>query len=201
MMSVSQTSRRTIMRILVGALVGAVLLMVWNFASWMLVGLHDESVRQLPAEGAVVTALKAAGPETGAYFFPYVDPDAPAEDAEAAMEKHKAGPVVFIAYDADGSEPMSPKVFGIGFALYLGATLFASILLFGARIKHAIGRVLFVASFGVIISLIGDLGYWNWMNFPTDFVLAMVVDHLVGWSLVGIALALIVRPRPEVAAA
>ena len=47
---------------------------------------------------------------------------------------------------------------------------------------------------GLLAAIMTIVPYWNWYGFPTDFSLAQIIQHTVGWLLAGIALAAIVRP-------
>jgi hypothetical protein len=42
---------------------------------------------------------------------------------------------------------------------------------------------------------------WNWYRFPTAFTLAQLVEHVVGFLLVGVAAALIMKPQSAAATA
>lgn len=183
-------------RIILATIIGAVLLFAWNFVSWMVVKLHDGSMRSLEAEPLVVEMLRSADVEPGAYYFP-----APPEDMkdQAAMDdftaRHRQGPLGMLIVSA-GTEPMEPMMFVTGFALNVISVLIAALLLASAGIRHASGRVLFVAALGVLVTVVSDLSYWNWMRFPSDHSLAMVADNVIGWIFVGIALAALIRPKP-----
>jgi hypothetical protein len=41
-----------------------------------------------------------------------------------------------------------------------------------------------------------DVSYWNWYKFPTAYTGAALVELVVGWTLAGLVMALILRPRP-----
>jgi hypothetical protein len=55
-------------------------------------------------------------------------------------------------------------------------------------------RVGCVTLMGVLASLMTSVPFWNWYGFPTEFTLAQIIEHSVGWLLAGIVLAAIVRP-------
>jgi hypothetical protein len=55
-------------------------------------------------------------------------------------------------------------------------------------------RVTCVTLMGLLAAIMTIVPYWNWYGFPTDFSLAQITQHTVGWLLAGIALAAIVRP-------
>ena len=59
-------------------------------------------------------------------------------------------------------------------------------------------RTACVTIVGLLASLMTLVPYWNWYGYPTDFTLAQIVEHTVGWLLAGLVLASIVRPPPRV---
>ena len=189
-------------RIAIAGFLAAVILFVWNALAWMVLSMHASSLRPLPNERAVVEALRESHHESGAFFFPSPshDPDADEQAQEAAMdaflEAHRQGPVGMLVYNAEGLEPLAPSTFLRGFVLDLLSGLLAATLLAAAaaRLRSYGGRVLFVAALGVFVGLVSDLGYWNWMHFPTEYSFVMAADRTIGWLLVALVAAAVVRP-------
>lgn len=185
------------LRILVGAVLAAVVVYVWNMASWMFLGLHDDSMARFEESEVVVEALVGSAKESGTYFIPNPPETQDMESPEFKefVEKHKAGPVATIFFSKEGIEPMSPQVMGIGFGLVFASALIAAVLLSMTSGIGFFGRVLFVALLGVFAAIEGHGSLWNWMHFPQDWTIAMATDVVVGWALAGILLAIIIRPR------
>ena len=92
---------------------------------------------------------------------------------------------------------MSTGVLVTGFLIdLLAATLVAMLLSsVGSCGQNYWCRVGFIASLGVFTALIGHLSYWNWMHFPLGYTLAFVLDVIIGWTLAGLAIAFIIRPK------
>ena len=184
------------MRLILAAVIGAVILFAWSFVSWQLLGLHDTSGGTLPNEAAVTEALSEVS-DSGTYWIPGISREdtKDAEKLDGWKERHRAGPIGFIVYHRDGREPMPPAVFAVGFGINFAAALLAAFLLAAAGIRSALGRLLFVASLGLFVSITSELVAWNWMFFHVDWITANIIDHLVGWGLTGVAMAAIVKPR------
>jgi len=47
---------------------------------------------------------------------------------------------------------------------------------------------------GVFLAIQADLMLWNYMFFPLDHTLAMMLDAVAGWTLAGLAIAAVMRP-------
>lgn len=91
---------------------------------------------------------------------------------------------------------MNSRVMATGFIIDLLATLLAATLLFSAArgcCRSYLQRVGFVTGLGVFVGLVGHASYWNWMHFPADYTLAFIVDVVIGWTLVGLVMAAIVK--------
>jgi len=48
---------------------------------------------------------------------------------------------------------------------------------------------------GIFVSIVAHLTYWNWMGFPLDYTIAMMVDVIVGWILAGLGIAAVVKEK------
>lgn len=191
------------MRIIVASLVSAIVLFVWGAISWMVLPWHSATINTLNGEDTVVAAINVGASKSGAYFFP-----APAkgelseDDQKAFMERHKKGPIGMIMYNAEGIDLMSPKAFIRGFALgFLASLIAAGIVAESTRAQASwVVRVLIVVGLGVFAGLTGHLALWNWMHFPKDWTVVMVLDGLVASLLSGVVIASIVKPTHQLAA-
>ncbi len=176
-------------RILIAAILGALIYFAWGMASWMAFHLHDDTMKSLENEEEMVAALKNQDMEPGWYTIPGMD-----GTMEEVMEKHRQGPVVSIIY-SEGGEPMDLMVMVNGFLLNLAAAFIAAILLSSATCcQNYFARVGFVLGLGLFSSIVSHLAYWNWMAFPLHHSLIMCLDLVVGWTLVGMFMATIIRP-------
>ncbi len=185
-------------RIALAGLIGAVVLMVWSFVSWMTIPWHQPGM--LPQQERVADALRDSGAESGIYWMPNLDKDPNAtEDQQAAAEEawkeaYRQGPIAFLVYRADGIEAMSTTPWVIGFGLnFLIAAVAAFLLTMAApALPTFANRVLFVLLLGLFAAIGSHLMYWNWMNFPLRYSLEMVADSLVASLLLGVVLALMI---------
>lgn len=194
-------------QILIGTLAGGVVLFVWQFLAWAVIGLHDPSFRPLANEDAVVEALRSSITTDGLFYFPgYAEETAEMSDEErkanmdAWKEKHKQGPIGMIIYHPAGTDPMMAGQFIVGFVMNLVAVFLAAWFLSRstAAASTFIARAAFCGLLGVFASFVSYLPNMNWLYFPMDYTTAMVTDTLIGWLLVGCVLAAVVKaPKME----
>ena len=182
-------------RILLGAVVGGFIVFAWSAVQHMATPLATAGISALPGEEAVLAALRANVREDGFYFFPAagMSPDMTPAEHEAWAERMRTGPSGVMVVHPQGAEPMPMR----GLVYELVSDILAALLVaFGlAHVVAPYGRrVLLVALAGVFVALAGSASYWIWYGYPTAYIGAEAIDHIVGWLLAGLAMAKIVRP-------
>ncbi|MHC4340312.1 MAG: hypothetical protein ACYSX0_08900 [Planctomycetota bacterium] len=191
-------------RILIGAVLGAVVVFAWGFLSWAVLNWHLMP-GQLPDEEAVVSALKDSTQERGVYWIPGWGhrPDMTEEQQKKAEEDHKRkyreGPIAYLVYDPAGNNDTESSMMLRGFILTFLAALIAAAMLAAASpgVRRYRDRVSFVAFLGVFVAVVADGANWAWFHHPMNHTLVTAADHIVGWLLAGFAIAWVVRGTPQ----
>lgn len=185
-------------RVIIAGVLGAVVYFVWGMAAWMYLPLHNATIHQLDDETRMTRMLEDRKLETGVYVVPFTEN--PVDDVKNTgsvfYKKHTKGPIYSIYYQAEGKEPMGIPVLINGFIINLLAALLAAVMLSCAvsgSCKTYAHRVGFVTGFGVFVGLVGHASYWNWMHFPLNYSIMFMLDVLLGWLLVGLIMAAIIR--------
>ncbi len=187
------------LRILIAGVLGGIILFNWGFVSHMVLPLGQMGMRSIPDEEAASIALKRDIPEPGMYLLPGMDfsKKPTAEQTKQREAKFKAGPSgLLIVNPGEGNPDLAPHLIKEG-ATNIVSALLAALLLAQLRTNYA-GRVLFVTSLGLFAWIVVCVPNWNWYSYPLEFTIARAVDSVVGWFLVGIVVAAIVK-RPKVA--
>ncbi|MCC6681817.1 MAG: hypothetical protein IT445_13030 [Phycisphaeraceae bacterium] len=185
-------------RILLAAFVGSVILYVWGVLAWLVLPIHSGSVRDLYGAQQPLQQLATVADKPGVYVFPPLPAELNDPQVyQAAAHVHEQGPVGVLVIDPDGAALMPPGTFVIGYLLNLLAASVAAMLLAATRVRRYLARVGFVVLLGLLPVLLADAMNWNWMHYPADYTLAMIVDRLIGFLLLGLALGVIIRmPGP-----
>jgi hypothetical protein len=191
------------MRIIIGGLVGGIILFAWGAIAWMVAPLYSAQFKVLPNEDAVRAVLREGVTEHAMFGVPGMDYSRQRQASDhqamcdAFMQKHREGPVALLVVDPRGSDPMAPAVFLRGVGLQVLVALIGAWLLAkaGTGLAGYGSRVQFVTVLGLFASLLIDGAYWNWFSFPASYTVTALADHTIGWLLVGLALAGIVKPR------
>jgi hypothetical protein len=190
-------------RTILAGVLGGLVVFVWGAVSHMALGLGESTIRSIPAEDAVLGAMKASLKEPGFYFFPGMPPGKCTPEQEKEWtERFRRGPTGVMAYSPQGSEPMSP----VQLLSELGADILAALLgaLLLARATAGTSflcRWSFVLVLGAFAAFSTNLSYWIWYRFPADYTLMTMVDEFLGWAFAGLVLARMIRPAEAAAAA
>lgn len=188
-------------RIVMAGVAGSIVYFIWGNLAWMVLPLHAPTIHGLPNESAISEALNSQNLETGMYMAPWSDNEADWSNPESDWNKrHEAGPIYTIVYSKEGGTPMPPSLMITGFVIDLILAMLSALLLscsLGCCGDCYAKRLGFVAALGVFVAFAAHASYWNWMHFPLDYTLAFMADVTIGWTLVGLAQAAIVKPIPK----
>ncbi|HYJ37011.1 MAG TPA: hypothetical protein VEV87_00280 [Chitinophagaceae bacterium] len=170
---------------LVGSIVGAILLFLWQFISWSLAGLHDKEFKYVEAQDQLMSTLSSTLKEDGQYMLPQAAPGASNEEKQKLMEQMAGKPYAMInykaAYKGDMITPMIRSFF-VDLVIIL-------LLIF------VVGRTT-TLSFGSVwmgslaVGFVGWLWYPYtqniWFQTPIEVVTGALMDWFIAFSIVGL---------------
>ncbi|HZF25830.1 MAG TPA: hypothetical protein VEZ88_06175 [Steroidobacteraceae bacterium] len=187
-------------RLIFASTVAAIAVFLWGFISHVVSPLGEAGVTSLPNESALLDLMRANIPEKGLYFFPGVgDIDNLTEDQQRAWaDKIKAGPNGLLLFDPAGHAPLSAQQLITELISDFLAAFLLGILL-GYTSLSLWGRVAFGAGVGLVGWLSISVGYWNWYQFPTTYILAQGFDLVTAWALAALVLSLVLRRASKLA--
>jgi len=180
---------RLAIRWLIATLAGAVTVFVWGGLSHLVL-LKGAGFSQIANEERIVSALRASLPGDGLYFLPSLDLRGTPTSAETATweARFRTGPTGLIVYHTAGDRPVSPKKIVVQFlsGLFAAGVVAFVLCLTAAPYWGRVGVAVLLGALGLFtVSTI----YWNWYGFTTAFLVAQVVDLVVGWALTGAVIA------------
>lgn len=184
------------LKLLLGALVGTVVLMIWGTVYWTGMAFNGRTLTDLPNGEQIAATLKQSGARSGTYLWPAPPTSSDPANRLAFKDKHLAGPLMMVSYRADGVDPMSAGVMGMGIVHYFISALLVALLMRLAMpgLRSYIRRAGFVALAGIFAGFMADLSGPIWFHVPADFPLLNFVYHVVAWVLAGLAMAAIIKP-------
>ena len=181
-------------RTIISAVVGAIIVFVWGFIAWPILDLWGDEVRDMPGDGAMEAYITEQIPEDGAYYYPGMPDDLESEEMDAWTERHKAGPVGMLMIQKSGTDPMAPASMLGGLLIsFLAAVLISGVLAYAGSLGSSYGgRVVIGIVFALFAVASTFVMQWNWFFWPGDYVKALSLDLLIGWILAVVVMAGIV---------
>jgi hypothetical protein len=166
-----------------------VALFFWGFVSHVALPLGEVGIQNVPQDRTVIAVLKAAIPSSGLYFFPPVDA------SQKIAEDQLNGPHGILIYHPSGASMMMTGQLVREFILNVGQALIAGYLLsLATGLTKYSSRVCVVLVLGVLSGIATNVEYWNWYGFPANFTMAAIVDKVLGFLVVGLVVAAMVKP-------
>ena len=195
-------------RILLAAILGAIAMFIWASIAHMVLPLGQTGFKEIPGEPAVLGSLQASlGTDSGLYIYPGLGlpPGATREQKNEAMklvdQKLATTPSGILIYHPPGREGFRARLLITEFITELIEVLIAVFLLAQTRISSFGGRVGFVALVGLAAVITTNVSYWNWYGFPANYTGGYIFSLFVGYAVVGLVAAAIVKTGTGKAAA
>ena len=194
---------------LLAGLAGGLILYAWAAIAWIVLPLHDASIRSLASEDSVIAVMRTAMNEKAVYMFPAMPKKTPGMSQQAfeaatavAAKKMEGGPVGMIIYDPTGAPLMmvSQMVKGLVISFFMALLAAWFVKRSTAAASSYFARVIYCGMLGVFVALVAHVTNWNWMGYPFDYTTAWVVDVIIGWLLAGLGIAAFIKtPKQEAA--
>jgi len=185
-------------KLIVPSLLAAIVVFIWMYISWAVIGWHNTDLKNLPNGEALVEQMSQSITEPGIYIYPGNPTDESDEGMKAWTERYKAGPNVhFMVYNPAGADPMNPMQFVKSFIINFIAAFIAGVLLMMTLAQNPSfwRRIIFVMMLGMFAAFVGPFVEWNWWSFPTGYSMVNAIDLCVTWFIAGLVLAWRIKPE------
>lgn len=165
-------------RLLIGALVGGIILFIWQFISWAAINFHRDMQKHTPNQDKILEFLNE-NLEEGYYFLPMA---APGEDEQKVMQNAMGKPWAQVYFHKEMTNNMAASM-SRGIVIdFLTVLLVCWILI---KLNLPDFKDIFLSC--IAIGLIGyfSIPYLNsiWFETPT---IPYLIDATAGWGLVGL---------------
>lgn len=170
-------------KIVLGAIVGGLLLFIWQSLSWMLLDLHSKAHSYTDKQDAILNTLSTELPAEGTYMLPMGKPGTSMEEHQKMAEGWIGKPWAMVTYHKAFEMDMVMNIIRGFIVNILLMVLFCWIL---SKIAAPKFGTVFVASIftGLIVFLNGI--YTGHIWYPTFDLMAHLTDAIVGWGLAGL---------------
>ena len=168
-------------KLVIGILVGSIILFVWQFLSWSMLGVHENEIQYTDKQEEILAALAAAGLEDGHYFLPRAPQGASQAEQQAVGQANAGKPWATISYHNALDSSMGMNMFRGWLVDLISVWLLVWVLL---KISNLDFKTALLASLAV--GLIGyfTLPYLNSIWFQGNSI-GPLIDTVVQWGLCG----------------
>lgn len=187
-------------RVIIAGILGGLTMFVWLFVAHTFLPLGEMGVREIPNEGPVLSAMQSSIPQPGLYLFPGfgLGPNPTSAQRNAAMpgymKKYAQSPHGILVYHPpSGAFNFGAALAREGTINLLEGLLAAWLLSWAAAGRAYSARAGFVVILGALASVTTNLEYWNWYDFPGNYVAGYMVTQIIGFTLVGLVVAAFVK--------
>jgi hypothetical protein len=188
-------------RIILAGILGGIAMFIWSTLAHTVLPLGEVSVREMSNEQAVIDALRAnLDGRQGLYLFPGLGVGRnPSREAKHEAMRHMGeklanNPSGLLIYHP--RRPLNfPRLLAIEFVTELVEAIIVVFLLAQTRLMNFGSRVGFVTVAGILAAIVTNVPYWNWYGFPKRYTAAYMFTEIVGFFIVGIVSALLLRNR------
>ena len=167
---------------IIGALVSAIILFIWQFISYTAGGLHAKAQQYTPKQEQVLKALAESGLEEGGYIMPNVPENTSMDEAEAIGKTWQGKPWAIVQYHNSYDMQMGPNMVRGLFANLVAMGLLVWLLL---RLENRNFRNIVAASLvvGVILFIVEP--YTSFIWYKGFDIWGHAADAVVPWLLIG----------------
>ena len=170
---------------IIGALVGGIIIFIWQFLTWGALNLHQSQQQYTPKQDSILAYLNTQFSEDGAYMLPTFAPGISNDEMEKQMTAMEGKPYAQVIYHK--SMPGMNKMF-MNMARGLLVNIFMVWLLCWILVKipsPSFGTVLLsTLGTGIIVFLNGPYTMHIW--FGSFDIMVHFVDALVAWGAAGL---------------
>jgi hypothetical protein len=165
---------------LVAGLLGGLIVFVWTGISWMLLPWHANVLHAFKQEEEITKVINVQVAQSGVYMLPHQD--------EAKGTQEMKGPLIFSVVRL-GNIPSMTVLLRNELLIQILAAFLVSAWIWRMKGVSYLGRVFYVALFGLTAGIATYLPLWNWFGFPIPYVAVSLADLLIAWFLAGFVIA------------
>ncbi len=171
------------MKKIIGAVVGALLIFIWQTLSWTVLNVHAKNQEYTPKQDTIMAFLNSQFSEDGAYYMPNVPPGTSMEEQGKAMEAAMGKPWAQIHYHkANDTNMVVNMLLGLAVNIIL-VWMFCWIV--GRFGNNSFGKTFIAAIFtGLIVFLNSHYTIHIW--YKVFDIWAHLTDALISWGLAGL---------------
>lgn len=180
-------------KLLIGALVGGLLVFIWQTLSWTVLNLHAKSYQYTTSQDSILSNLSSHFSEDGQYLLPNLPRESSMDDMTKFGEANKGKPWAIVSYHKSYDMNMGANIVRGLLTQILAVFLLCWILV---KIPNAGLSTIILSS--IFVGLIGFMfipySEYIWYKFPGAAI--NLLDAVLSWGLCGVWLGWWLRRNP-----
>lgn len=194
------------MKLVIAAILAAVVCFLWSFLSWAVLGWHQNGMHSFHEETEMAEMfMKNAQAGHAIYTMPFMIPppkgalpEERKKNEDAYQKAMDDGPFVYAVVRPHKSH------YSMGNNMLLGLLRsFIAALILGGFLNLTtipyMARVALCAAAGLFAGFVVDFPMWTWFETPTRDLVVNMVDHIIEWTLGGFVLGALMGKNPTAA--
>jgi hypothetical protein len=170
---------------IIASLVGGLIIFIWQFLSWNILGIHDGGAKYHPQQDALMNTLSSTIQEDGMYFLPNTPPGASNEEKEKLMKEMEGRPMASITYIKSNNSDMVRNMLR-GFLVDVFLVYLLIYIVTRGGNPPFVRWIAASVSTGLFTFLWGPYTGRIWFQLPWDSVYGYLIDGIVPWAICGI---------------
>ena len=170
-------------KLLIGALVGGIILFIWQFLSWTVLDLHYNAYQYTDKQDAIMSSLNSQIEKDGQYMIPSLPREATKEQHEEAMKTMAGKPWALVQYHQSRDMNMGANMIRGLIVEMLIVGFFCALI---SRMNALNFTAIFISALFVGLIVFFNVPYTNHIWFKGFDLMAYFIDSLVAWGLVGL---------------
>ena len=170
-------------KLIIGALVGGLLIFIWQTLSWAILNLHHASQEYTPKQDSVMAYLNSQFAEDGSYLLPNYPKDTPREEMEKTMDARKGKPWAQIQYHKSLDTNMGANIIR---GLIVNIIMVALLCWVFMKISPASFANIFISSILIGLIVFINSPYTIHIWYIKADIMAHLYDALISWALCGL---------------
>jgi len=170
-------------KLLIGAIVGGILIFVWQTLSWTVLDMHRANQEYTPKQDTILSYLSSQFSEDGSYFLPNTPKGASSEEKSKVMNSSMGKPWAEIHYHKALNISMGAN---IARGLIVDIIIVALLCWVLLKVSPASFGNFFLSCLFVGLIVFMNSPYTIHIWYPKADIMAHLWDAIISWGLCGI---------------
>ena len=173
-------------KMIIGALVGGLLIFVWQTLSWAVLDLHRPAQDYTPKQDTIMAVLNGNLDKEGGYLLPNMPAGTSMDEATKLGEKMNGKPWASIQYHKVHNFSMNTMYINMAQGLFCCIVLVYMLIWIIARMERPNYRTIFLTSLFVGFIVFLNAPYNSHIWYKSFDIHIHFLDAVVSWGLTGI---------------